>query len=693
MAPPSRRVTRLLSALLVAEGAALLGLGFRNESLGLPLIWQRLSSDAVLALAVTVLLLGLLSLRWAAQTTMAAVVSTAGVLLSLAAGYDTPRSGDIVLLQRSRPVRIYSSEKEWTETHHQTHQSYGSSGIPNMVARQVHRDFSVTYRLDAEGWRRLPAPPPRSARGEVWILGCSFTFGAGVEDHETYAYQLASEAWPTTRVRSFAFSGWGTTNAYLVLKDYLSRGLRPDVVLYGWISHHRERNYLRQSWFGPNNAQLVPHFEAEEGRLRWLGFEENAAASWPDGPALDEKEFAVTEALIREMVRLCKEHGIPFVLVVLQNLEDRVTRNLAGEPGLHILDVSRMSNVVYPRDGHPMATWHQAIARGIASNPLLADVTGQRHLLAPEAIADPPMRLWRILTAPTTNPATQPVLAYPRRAETPMRITFEGPASADRLAFLFQRDDFAISKGRAYGFQMRVRSTAARPLSFSLASSRPPYPYLGLSGTIELLSEWQTVKRTFIANDEDNAARLSLALGGSNAPVEVAVEPAIRELSGAAAELVLARAIAPRWTLSAKPGSAEVDYLSDDHAPPLRVRVNGPIDGDIWKIQLHREQLPIVAGEEYTLEIRARATAPRRLEYALSTVGPLWLNLGLWGEAALATSWQTVTRAFVPTSSDDAALLTLAIGGASGPVEVASVRLFRGSRDIIELPPGLAPTW
>jgi hypothetical protein len=42
MKPPSRRVHRLLSALFFAEGAARLGLSLRNDSLGLPLMWQHL---------------------------------------------------------------------------------------------------------------------------------------------------------------------------------------------------------------------------------------------------------------------------------------------------------------------------------------------------------------------------------------------------------------------------------------------------------------------------------------------------------------------------------------------------------------------------------------------------------------------------------------------------------------------------
>jgi hypothetical protein len=55
------------------------------------------------------------------------------------------------------------------------------------------------------------------------------------------------------------------------------------------------------------------------------------------------------------------------------------------------------------------------------------------------------------------------------------------------------------------------------------------------------------------------------------------------------------------------------------------------------------------------LEIRARASAPRRVHYAVSAARLPRQNRGLWGEAALMTSWQTV--------------------------------------NIIELPPGLPPTW
>ncbi len=59
----------------------------------------------------------------------------------------------------------------------------------------------MTYRTDADGWRVTPKPS-KPAAPEIVILGCSFTWGIGVEDTETYPWILGTEAWPDHRIRT-----------------------------------------------------------------------------------------------------------------------------------------------------------------------------------------------------------------------------------------------------------------------------------------------------------------------------------------------------------------------------------------------------------------------------------------------------------------------------------------------------------
>lgn len=377
MTEPSLNLRRLFSALVVAQGLALVGVGLSVSSVNLPRAPQRIDQDVVLALGFGVAVLGLLSLRLPVKPTMAFGSSLLAVMIVFGLGYRPLRRGDLVLtLQDGRvSYRTYESETEWAERYGRTDPRFGRSGIPNAVARQVNRDFTVTYRLDGDGWRQLPAPVAGRAQGAVWFLGCSYTFGVGVEDDEVYVHRLAAAAWPHLQVRNFSVPAWGSTNAYLALEDQLEDQPAPRAVVYGWIDDHRIRNSLRRSWFGRTNAALVPRFDVDGDTLRWLGMAPNSAATVDDGPALDATETALSEALIRGMARLARQRAVPLVLLVLRGGGAIPLDKLRGEPGLYVLDVSRVSSAYHPHDGHPTKEWHEAVAHAIASEPIMAEWT------------------------------------------------------------------------------------------------------------------------------------------------------------------------------------------------------------------------------------------------------------------------------------------------------------------------------
>jgi hypothetical protein len=393
MTEPSPQLRRLLSALVAAQGLALVGIGLSVSSVNLPRAPQRLDHAVVLTLGLGVVALGLLALRLPVQATMAGGSSLLAVMIVFGAGYRPLQRGDLVLTLVDGRVsyRTYESETEWAERYGRTDPRLGRRGIPHAVARHVNRDFTVTYRLDGDGWRRLPAPPAGRAQGEIWFLGCSYTFGVGVEDDEVYVHRLAATAWPQLQVRNFSVPAWGTTNAHLALEDRLAQEPTPRAVVYGWIDDHRRRNYLRKSWFARTNAALIPHFDVDGGELRWLGMAPNRVADVEDGPALDAIEAALSDALIRGMARLARKRGAPFVLLVLRG-DAASLAGLRDEPGLHVLDVSHVSGDYHPHDGHPTKAWHEAIAHAIAAAPLMAGVAGVAERRPPDAAIAAPNR-------------------------------------------------------------------------------------------------------------------------------------------------------------------------------------------------------------------------------------------------------------------------------------------------------------
>lgn len=670
--------------LVVLQGVLLLIIGITVTSVNLPFATLRLDSAFVIASGLIVFTFGLASwkLPIAAAMTIASAVAT--VIAVFAIGYRPIEAGD-VSFQPDLRIKSWQSETEWMDIRSRADPLLGWSNQPNVIARQVNRDFTVSYGIDADGWRRLPISVAAPPAPEIWFLGCSFTFGIGVDDTEAYPYRLAESAWPDFQVRNYATSGWGTVQAYLILKHQLeSREKAPRVVVYGWINNHRQRNYLRRSWFAMNRAGSLARFDVEDGQLHWKGVVPASEADLEDGPELDEAEYRVTEALIRGMAALSHERGIPFVFLVLDPTDERILDAVRDYPGLHILDVSRRSTAFHPNEGHPAPAWHQAIAHAIAADPLLAQVTGLPQLRTADAIADSPMREWQLSIDRNSRRRGYAVIRYPDQEGERLRVEFVGALPEDPWNILIKRSDLKIQAGRTYTFKMRIRADQARSVPIVLSRGREPWGDLGLHTHLALFTTWQTVQRTFVATDDDPAAWLVLVVGGSRHAIEIDGVPTLTELSDDEANAALAR---PKWTLAAPTSTGAVlSQLADHPDPPFRVDIISLPNDDIWTIQLQFDGLKIHAGREYTIELRARSPGTRTLQYALSRSQPDWENLGLWGEMKLAPEWQTVRTTFVAPQSEAAGRLILALGSSTESVDVASVKLLVDDRDLLSAP-------
>lgn len=86
-------------------------------------------------------------------------------------------------------------------------------------------------RVDARG-EQTPA------HVDVMTVGCSFTWGAGVENQDTYARQLGRALGAS--VANFGMGSYGTVQAFQSLVRHAD--LKPKVVVYGFIPDHLRRN-------------------------------------------------------------------------------------------------------------------------------------------------------------------------------------------------------------------------------------------------------------------------------------------------------------------------------------------------------------------------------------------------------------------------------------------------------------------
>ncbi len=147
---------------------------------------------------------------------------------------------------------------------------------------------------------RLSGAP--GAGATVLIVGCSYAEGYGVRDDEAFAARLQQQ-FPQLRMRNFAVPGYGTYQSLLTLRDLIERqGVRPALVIYGFLPFHAERNVLTYSMleafraFGGERFS-PPHVELSAGGLR--AYPPFVVHDWP----LEERSALVT-LLHRSELRL-----------------------------------------------------------------------------------------------------------------------------------------------------------------------------------------------------------------------------------------------------------------------------------------------------------------------------------------------------------------------------------------------------
>jgi hypothetical protein len=112
--------------------------------------------------------------------------------------------------------------------------------VRNGATLRRHPRTGLAYHLFTSDRRarvsaRGEATPPQV---DLMTIGCSFSWGHGVENPETYTAVIARRT--GLRVANLAFSAYGTVQAVQMLERNLD--LRPRIVVYGVIQDHVKRN-------------------------------------------------------------------------------------------------------------------------------------------------------------------------------------------------------------------------------------------------------------------------------------------------------------------------------------------------------------------------------------------------------------------------------------------------------------------
>ena len=116
----------------------------------------------------------------------------------------------------------------------------GFGPLRNGASEITHLDDGQHFHIfpDARGARVNVAGAQTPDRIELMAVGCSFTWGPGVESEETYAQQLGRML--GVRVANFGMGSFGSVQAFQTLVR--NADLHPRVIVYGFIQDHLRRN-------------------------------------------------------------------------------------------------------------------------------------------------------------------------------------------------------------------------------------------------------------------------------------------------------------------------------------------------------------------------------------------------------------------------------------------------------------------
>jgi len=248
----------------------------------------------------------------------------------------------------------------------------------------------------------LEAYNDECSKDELWLFGCSFTYGWSLSDDETHPWLLQKKM-PNYQVVNFGAIGYGTVHSFIQFQEALQKRKKPKVVVLTYASFHDERNSnlrTRQkrfaiSYIGPV-AQPYAYFNGdgdliysmapgliEFPLMRHLTLAHVIEKSYNRIEGRLRRKHEVSKAIIKDFAALCKKNNIPFIVAGIRR--DSATADMlkfAGALGTMTVDISVdldiKGNRNWPYDGHPSAKVQAQYAQkleGFLKNSILGKVS------------------------------------------------------------------------------------------------------------------------------------------------------------------------------------------------------------------------------------------------------------------------------------------------------------------------------
>ena len=256
---------------------------------------------------------------------------------------------------------------------------------------------SPVIHIGSDGFRRCAAGVPSPGGEEMLFLGDSYTFGLGVEDHETFSARIV-EFLPGSGIcpRNGGGPGYGVFQSAALLRREIEAGRTPDVVVLTLptgdvlrqpfsedelaayratqIRRKRLRDLSRMATFVYRKVIQIRGRNAKETRAVPNQRNPGASAAFGELWQADARRLSAMQAL-------CRKHGSEFVVLhwpqpSAEGWNETVQQGLlelAEANGLAVLtgleerfEGRRREELTIPGDGHPSVLAHQIVAEYLA---------------------------------------------------------------------------------------------------------------------------------------------------------------------------------------------------------------------------------------------------------------------------------------------------------------------------------------
>ncbi|MEX2402863.1 MAG: hypothetical protein WD625_01955 [Balneolales bacterium] len=150
---------------------------------------------------------------------------------------------------------LFSPDPELGLKHNSGTFNVSLPGTGAFTTTHDHDAFRITGPVNGQAHNGI-----QKKKDEIWVFGCSVTYGWSLNDDETYPW-LMQKKLPDFQVLNFGVNGFSTIQSLIQFRKALQKRRKPKYIIVAYTHLHDKRNTLVRSW----RKIIESHQKAEAG--------------------------------------------------------------------------------------------------------------------------------------------------------------------------------------------------------------------------------------------------------------------------------------------------------------------------------------------------------------------------------------------------------------------------------------------